>query len=260
VAYADLNPTCRELALLAINSYQRDLSDANQLVRAMALRVLCSIRERAIVQIQLMSLKKCASDSSSYVKKTAAQNAGKVFQIDNEAKPEVVEVIERLLADKNTQVLSSAMSAFNEVCPDELELLHPHFRKLCHLLADLDEWGQILTLNILTRYARRFFAKPSADAVAAPGAVAAAEKKVRRRRGRQRARACALRRDLRSAACLWRRRRRRALCSCAARGSRRWRRHLRACSRASSPSSLPFPPPPSAAEEEGGLLRRRRRR
>ena len=209
MAYADLNPTCRELALLAINSYQRDLSDANQLVRAMALRVLCSIRERAIVQIQLMSLKKCASDSSSYVKKTAAQNAGKVFQIDNEAKPEVVEVIERLLADKNTQVLSSAMSAFNEVCPDELELLHPHYRKLCHLLADLDEWGQILTLNILTRYARRFFAKPSADAVAAPGAVAAAEKKVRRRRGRQRARACALRRDVRSAACLRRRRRRR---------------------------------------------------
>jgi AP-3 complex subunit beta len=83
----------------------------------MALRVLCSIRERAIVQIQLMSLKKCASDSSSYVKKTAAQSVGKVFQIDPEVKAELVEIVAQLLSDRNTQVLSSAIAAFNEICP-----------------------------------------------------------------------------------------------------------------------------------------------
>jgi AP-3 complex subunit beta len=123
VAYADFNDKCREMSLMSIISFTRDLSDANQLVRGTALRVLASIRVREIVQIQLMSLKKCASDSSSYVKKTAAQSAGKVFQIDNEAKPEVVEVIERLLADKNTQVLSSAMSAFNSALSSAISAL-----------------------------------------------------------------------------------------------------------------------------------------
>ncbi len=34
-------------------------------------------------------------------------------------------------------------------------------RKLCHLLADIDEWGQIVILNILTRYGRTQFEDPS---------------------------------------------------------------------------------------------------
>ena len=62
VHYADANPTCRELALLAIASFQRDLGDSNQLIRALALRVLCSIRVREIVMIQVLSVKKASSD------------------------------------------------------------------------------------------------------------------------------------------------------------------------------------------------------
>lgn len=40
------------------------------------------------------------------------------------------------------------------MCPHEYSFLHPAYRKLCHLLADIDEWGQIITLNVLTRYCR----------------------------------------------------------------------------------------------------------
>jgi AP-3 complex subunit beta len=156
-----MNATCRELALLAINSFQRDLSDPNQLIRALALRVLCTIRVREIVQIQLMSVKKCASDNSPYVRKTAAHSVGKIFSIDADAKDELVEVVERLLADKATAVLSSAMAAFNDVCPDRLDLLHPHYRKLCHLLADLDEWGQTTAMGVLSRYVRANFTAPA---------------------------------------------------------------------------------------------------
>ena len=161
VHYADANHACRELALLSINSFQRDLSDPNQLIRALALRVLCTIRMREIVQIQLMSVKKCASDNSPYVRKTAAHSVGKIYQIDHDAKDELVEVVERLLADKATAVLSSAIGAFQEVCPERLDLLHPHYRKLCHLLADLDEWGQITAVTVLTRYVRANFTAPA---------------------------------------------------------------------------------------------------
>lgn len=44
--------------------------------------MLCSIRVREIVQIQLMSMKKCASDSSPYVRKVTAHSVGKVYAID----------------------------------------------------------------------------------------------------------------------------------------------------------------------------------
>lgn len=36
-------------------------------------------------------------------------------------------------------------------------MLHRHYRKLCHLLADLDSWGQAATINTLLRYGRTQF-------------------------------------------------------------------------------------------------------
>jgi AP-3 complex subunit beta len=159
------------MSLMSINSFTRDLSDANQLVRGTALRVLASIRVKEIVQIQLMSLKKCAGDTSPYVRKTAAHSCGKVFQTDAEAAGELHDVIDQLLGDRNTQVLSSAFAAFAEVCPDKFDMLAPHYRRLCALLADFDDWGQITALGVLTRYARTAFAQPAAGA-----APAAAEK------------------------------------------------------------------------------------
>ena len=53
--YADTNAEIRELALLSINSFQKDLASPNQLIRALALRVLTAIRIREIMHIQIMS-------------------------------------------------------------------------------------------------------------------------------------------------------------------------------------------------------------
>lgn len=58
----DANATCRELALLSIASFQKDMDDSNQLIRAMALRVMTSIRVRDISQLQLIAIQKCCRD------------------------------------------------------------------------------------------------------------------------------------------------------------------------------------------------------
>jgi AP-3 complex subunit beta len=60
-------------------------------------------------------------------------------------------------------VVGSAVAAFVEVCPNRFDLIHPHFRKICHLLADIDEWGQIVIINMLIRYGRTQFADPSKE-------------------------------------------------------------------------------------------------
>ncbi|KAL7689956.1 putative clathrin/coatomer adaptor, adaptin-like, armadillo-like helical, AP complex subunit beta [Plasmopara halstedii] len=160
VHYADANAQCRELALLSINSFQKDLADPNQLIRALALRVMTSIRVRDIVQIQLIAIRKCAADESAYVRKCATNAISKVFALDPEQKDVLAEIIGNLLNDPSTMVLSSAVQALNEVCPDRLDLLHRPFRKLCHLLADVDEWGQTVTLHVLLRYCRQEFQAP----------------------------------------------------------------------------------------------------
>lgn len=84
---------------------------------------------------------------------------------DQDQKEVLTEIIQDLLGDKQTIVLGSAVAAFNEVCPERLDLIHPHYRKLCNLLADIDEWGQISILTLLIRYGRSQFVNPDPDKV-----------------------------------------------------------------------------------------------
>ena len=66
VQYAVEQP---DLALLSINSFQKDLSDHNALIRALALRVMTSIRVPIIRPLLLISMQKCVADSSPVMKR-----------------------------------------------------------------------------------------------------------------------------------------------------------------------------------------------
>jgi AP-3 complex subunit beta len=179
VQYADHDSTTRELSLLSINSFQRGLADPEQLIRALALRVLTSIRVPDIVQIQILGIQKCASDMSPYVRKCAANALAKIqdpCSQDAHLQKMLVDIMSKLLdTDDSTMVLTSAIIAFIELCPERLELLHRSYRKLCHQMVDMDEWGQVVVIDVLQRYCRTFFAAPrgvgSAEAIDAESRV-----------------------------------------------------------------------------------------
>jgi len=164
VQYADHDNTTRELSLLSINSFQRGLADSEQLIRALALRVLTSIRIPDILQIQILGVQKCAKDNSPYVRKCAANALAKLSPRCNEDQRDMLlETMKSLLDhDSSTMVLTSAVVAFCELSPDRLDLLHGCFRKICHLLTDMDEWGQVVVIDTLARYCRKFFREPRA--------------------------------------------------------------------------------------------------
>ncbi|KAJ8286961.1 hypothetical protein GJAV_G00045370 [Gymnothorax javanicus] len=150
----------QDLALLSISTFQRALKDPNQLIRASALRVLSSIRVPIIVPIMMLAIKEAASDLSPYVRKTAAHAIQKLYSLDPDQKEHLIEVIEKLLKDKSTLVAGSVVMAFEEVCPDRIDLIHKNYRKLCNLLVDVEEWGQVVIISMLTRYARTQFLSP----------------------------------------------------------------------------------------------------
>ncbi|GAA5797433.1 adaptin N terminal region-domain-containing protein [Helicostylum pulchrum] len=156
--YAEQEP---DLALLSINSFQKDLSDKNQIIRAMALRVMSGIRVPVISPIVLLGIKKCITDPSPYVRKTAAHAIPKCYSLDSSQKEALVEIIATLLKDRSNIVIGSTIMAFNEVCPNRFDLIHPCFRKLCSMLGDCDEWGQMSILNVLIRYGRSQFLNPN---------------------------------------------------------------------------------------------------
>uniref|UniRef100_A0A8C1IML2 AP-3 complex subunit beta n=1 Tax=Cyprinus carpio TaxID=7962 RepID=A0A8C1IML2_CYPCA len=150
----------QDLALLSISTFQRALKDPNQLIRASALRVLSSIRVPIIVPIMMLSIKEASTDLSPYVRKTAAHAIQKLYSLDPDQKEHLIEVIEKLLKDKSTLVAGSVVMAFEEVCPDRIDLIHKNYRKLCNLLVDVEEWGQVVIIHMLTRYARTQFVSP----------------------------------------------------------------------------------------------------
>eukprot|EP00124_Ichthyophonus_hoferi_P004040 Ihof_evm1s401 gene=Ihof_evmTU1s401 len=158
VRYAEEQP---DIALLSINSFQKDLKGPNPFIRASALRVMSSIRVEVIVPLIMLAVKETISDMSPYVRKVTAHAIPKIYSIDATQKDCLIEVIEKLLDDRTVLVLGSAIMAFEEVCPNEISLLHKHFRKLCSLVVDMDEWGQIACINLLTRYARSQFLDPT---------------------------------------------------------------------------------------------------
>ena len=75
--YAEQEP---DLALLSINTFQKDLTDQNPIIRAMALRVMSGIRVPMIGPIVLLAIKKCIVDLSPYVRKAAAHAIPKCYR------------------------------------------------------------------------------------------------------------------------------------------------------------------------------------
>ncbi|KAL0954776.1 hypothetical protein HGRIS_003726 [Hohenbuehelia grisea] len=155
--YAEQEP---DLALLSINTFQKDLTDSNPLIRAMALRVLSGIKVPMIGSIVVLAIKKCAADVSPYVRKNAALAIPKCFELDSSHTPALIEIITSLLRDKSPLSIGSVAVAFEAVCPTRLDLLHQQYRRLCRILLDADEWGQVDLLNLLLRYARTMLTRP----------------------------------------------------------------------------------------------------
>lgn len=152
--YAESEP---DLALLSINTIQKSLTDQNPQVRALALRVMSGIRVPVISQIVSLAIKRGCGDMSPYVRKAAALAIPKCYKLDPNTVPQLLDYLSILLGDKQYFVVGSAVTAFLEVCPDRIDLIHKHYRALVKKLVDMDEWGQLATLRLMTTYVRKCF-------------------------------------------------------------------------------------------------------
>lgn len=154
VHHAETEP---DLALLSINAIQKSLTDQNPQARAMALRTMASIRVPVINQIVSLAIKRGCGDMSPHVRKTAALAIPKCYRLDPSTQPQLVGYIATLLGDSQYFVAGPAVSAFLEVCPERIDLIHKNYRSLVKKLVDMDEWSQLVTMRLLTIYARKCF-------------------------------------------------------------------------------------------------------
>ncbi|KAI8228226.1 AP-3 complex subunit beta-2 [Colletotrichum sp. SAR 10_86] len=146
-----------DLALLSINTIQKSLSDTNPQVRALALKTMSGIRVPVISQIVSLAIKKGVADMSPFVRRAAALSIPKCYRLDPTQLPQLLDYLTTLLGDKQYFVAGAAVSAFLEVCPERIDLIHQHYRALVKKIVDMDEWSQLATLRMMTYYARKCF-------------------------------------------------------------------------------------------------------
>jgi AP-3 complex subunit beta len=71
--------TEQELALLSVNTFQKDLSDPNQAIRSLAVRVLSGIQIPVISPIVLRAVEKSVMDMSPAVRASTAFAISKLY-------------------------------------------------------------------------------------------------------------------------------------------------------------------------------------
>lgn len=79
--YADTNA---DLAMMVVNTLQKDCRDENPMVRGLALRSLTSLRITSLVEYVLPLTMRSVGDQNGYVRRTAILGILKMFYLDRE--------------------------------------------------------------------------------------------------------------------------------------------------------------------------------
>jgi len=154
--YAKAQP---ELAILAINTFRKDASDNNPLIRSLAVRTMGCIRLDQVTEYLLEPLRKCCQDPDPYVRKTSAICIPKVYDINPELVEDqgFIEILKEMLGDPNPMVVANAVAGLAEVAEmtgrDLIDLENKAtIPKLLAALNECNEWGQVFILDALSTY------------------------------------------------------------------------------------------------------------
>mmetsp|Transcript_122521 Transcript_122521/g.357768 ORF Transcript_122521/g.357768 Transcript_122521/m.357768 type:complete len:838 (-) Transcript_122521:218-2731(-) len=153
VNYAESNS---ELAILAVNTLQKDCRDDDPMIRGLALRSLCSLNLLNMVEYLQPAVQRALEDINGYVRKTAVIGVLKVFHISKSAvlESDLLPTLKRLIHDQDAHVVSNAICAIDEVLAEEggVQPTREMVTNMLNRLNQFSEWGQCSVLRLLTKY------------------------------------------------------------------------------------------------------------
>ena len=127
--------------------------DENPTVRGMALRSLCSLRLKTVVEYVVPCLERGLVDQSAYVRRNAIMGVLKVFHIEKDRVREsnLVTALQNLVLDEDALVVTNALLALKEITgdlPKTKNLIH----HLLNRLRDFNEWCMCIVLDLVAQY------------------------------------------------------------------------------------------------------------
>lgn len=148
--------TNQDIAILAINTLQKDCKDESPLVRGLALRSISSLKLTTIVEYIVPILKQAMQDSSPYVRKTAVISSCKLWKMNPESFEQlnIKDKLHSMIRDGDPHVCCNSIVVLNEVLEEEggLQINKQVIYLLLNRLRDLNEWQQCLVLELVLRY------------------------------------------------------------------------------------------------------------
>ncbi|SBT71600.1 AP-1 complex subunit beta, putative [Plasmodium malariae] len=159
INYAKVQP---ELAILAVNTFRKDSSDPNPLIRALAIRTMGCIRLEQITEYLIEPLRRCLKDEDPYVRKTAVICIAKLYDISPKLVEEegFIETLLNILDDNNAMVVANAIISLTDICEnsnksilkDVINKDDNNVNKLLNAINECVEWGQVFILDALVLY------------------------------------------------------------------------------------------------------------
>lgn len=119
----------------------------------MALRSLCSLRLKTVVEYVVPCLERGLTDQSAYVRRNAIMGVLKVFHIEKDRVREsnLVTALQNLVLDEDALVVTNALLALKEITgdlPKTKNLIH----HLLNRLRDFNEWCMCIVLDLVAQY------------------------------------------------------------------------------------------------------------
>ncbi|SOV12105.1 AP-1 complex subunit beta, putative [Plasmodium gaboni] len=159
INYAKVQP---ELAILAVNTFRKDSSDPNPLIRALAIRTMGCIRLEQITEYLIEPLRRCLKDEDPYVRKTAVICIAKLYDISPKLVEEegFIDTLLDILDDNNAMVVANAVISLTDICEnsnksilkDVINKDENNVNKLLNAINECVEWGQVFILDALVLY------------------------------------------------------------------------------------------------------------
>lgn len=148
--------TNSDIAILAVNTLQKDCRDESPLVRGLALRSLASLRLAQLAEYLVPTLKQCLVDTAPYVRKTAILATLKLYRIspDSFASMGLKDKMYGMLRDNDALVSMNALAVLEEVTAEDggLQVTKSILYFLLNRLRDVPEWQQTQILRLCLLY------------------------------------------------------------------------------------------------------------
>eukprot|EP00923_Selenidium_pygospionis_P032342 GHVN01057072.1.p1 GENE.GHVN01057072.1~~GHVN01057072.1.p1 ORF type:complete len:401 (+),score=57.82 GHVN01057072.1:243-1445(+) len=164
------------MAIMAVNTLQKDCEDDDPTIRGLALRSLCSLKIPNLVEYLERAIERGINDPNGYVRKTSVICCIKLYHIspgtvlkraqgeegeirgrrkeDGGPESPTINRLYALLYDGDPQVVTNAIHALNEIMAGEggLEVTKPLITSLLNRIKSFNEFGQCAVLNLTQSY------------------------------------------------------------------------------------------------------------